>query len=210
MKFRVSHFMSNKTFKASFALLLITGFVVSITGCSLLYKKLPPAPEEKPGTALDAVLSTLSLKRHDMGITYPIEQNDPFLLHKVPLFLNSPMQINSFAEYCEAELNKEPRSLSSLVIFAADSMELKIRKNPEKVETVPCRECAGLPAPLRDAVEGIYSSLLSAQALFEESLKELTLEEKNFITKRFVELLLTKAPSTRLTRSWEKTGSTGG
>ncbi len=186
--------MHHPVFKRAFRLLLLTGFIISITGCSLFYKKLPPAPEEKPGTALDLVLSSLFLKRQDLGINWPISQNDPFLLHKVPLFLNSPMQINSFAEYCEAELNKEPRSLSSLVILAADAMELKIRKDSEKVETVPCRECAGLPEPLRDAVEAISSSLLSAQALFTESLKELTLEEKNFITKRFVELLLPKAP----------------
>ena len=137
--------MSNQTLKASFALLLLIGYIVSITGCSLFYKKLPFAPEEKPGTALDLVLSSLSLKRQDLGINRPIPQSDPFRLQKVPLFLNSPMQINSFAQYCEAELNKEPRSLSSLIILAADAMELKIRKDPEKVETVPCKECAGLP-----------------------------------------------------------------
>jgi hypothetical protein len=196
--------MHHPVFNRAFRLLLLTCVIVSITGCSLFYKKLPPAPEEKPGTALDLVLSSLFLKRQDLGIACPIQQNDPFQLHKVPLLLNSPMQINSFAEYCEAELNKAPRSLSSLIILAADSMELKIRKDSGEVETVPCRECAGLPALLQEAVEDISSSLLSAQALFAESLKELTSEERHFITKRFVELLLPKAPTTRLTRRQEQ------
>jgi hypothetical protein len=196
--------MHHPVFNRAFRLILLIGFIVLITGCSLFYKKIPPAPEEKPGTALDMVLSSLSLKRQDLGIICPIQQNDPFLLQKVPLFLNSPMQINSFSEYCEAELNKEPRSLSSLIILAADAMELKIRKDPEKVEKVPCKECAGLPEPLREAVEGIYSSLLSANALFAESLKELTPEEKHFITKRFAELLLSKGQDAQLTRRKEQ------
>jgi hypothetical protein len=196
--------MHHPVFKRSFRLLLLTGFIISITGCSLFYKKLPPGPEEKPGTALDMVLSSLSLKRQDLGITCPIQQNDPFLLHKVPLFLNSPMQINSFAEYCEADLNKEPRSLSSLIILAAAIMELRIRKDPEKVEKAPCKEYAGLPEPLREAVEDISSSLLSAQALFAESFKELTPEERHFIAKKFTELLLSKGQGAQLTRRQEQ------
>ena len=198
------YIMHNPISRAAFVLLLLTGFIVSITGCSLFYKKLPPAPEEKTRTALDMVLSSLSLKRQDLGINRPIPQSDPFLLHKVPLFLDSPMQINSFAQYCEAELNKEPRSLSSLVIFAADSMELKIRKDPEKVEKVPCKECAGLPASLRDAVEGIYSSLPRAKALFEESFKELTPEESILLQKslRNCSCLKHRVPS--LTRRQEQ------
>jgi len=196
--------MHHPVFNRAFRLILLIGFIVLITGCSLFYKKIPAAPEEKPGTALDMVLSSLSLKRQDLGITCPIQQNDPFLLQKVPLFLNSPMQINSFAEYCEAELNKEPRSLSSLIILAAAIMELRIRKDPEKVEKAPCKEYAGLPEPLREAVEDISSSLLNANALFAESFKELTPEEKHFITKRFAGLLFSKEQDVQLTRRQEQ------
>ena len=196
--------MYNQTLKAAFAFLLLTGFILSVTGCSLFHKKLSPVPKEKPATALDMLLSTLSLERQDLGINRPIAHNDPFLLHKVTLFLNSPTQINSFAGYCETALNKEPRSLSSLIAFAADVMEMKVRTDAEKMKKVPCKEFSTLPGPLRDAVEDIYSSLLSAKAVFEESLKELTPAERHFITKMFAELLLSKAPGAILTRRQEQ------
>jgi hypothetical protein len=183
-----------------FRLLLLFGFIVSITGCSIFFAKPPCVPLGQPATALDTVLSVLSLRRDDVGINCTLRQNDPFFLDKVGILLNKPLLLNSFAQYCEATLNNTPRSVSSLIVLAADAMELPIAAVALKEEAGACAECQGLPAPLKDSIENIYVSLFWARRSYARAFKGLTAAEQVFIKKRFEELLWSFSSGTTRTR----------
>jgi len=186
---------------------LIIIFIAAITGCSYFYKQpspTPPAQKVTPNTALDKVLVALSLERQDLGITRPLPQNDPFLLNKVSLFLHSPMQIHSFAEESNRRLQTAHPTLSSLIAFGADNMELTITKESSRRAPMPCTECAGLPTALREAVEGIYQAEVCAREVFEEAFSGLTLDERLFVRKRFEEFLSTGTNTNNLSRREEQ------
>ena len=173
-------------------LLICIGAVAALTACSFIYKK--------PAAAVDRVLAALQLQRHDLGMSRPLPQNDPFLLNKVGLFLRSPLQIHSFAQTIENSLGTKPCDLSSLIALAATIMEIKIERGVEAAPAARLPAIESLPAPLNQAAGIIYQALPHARALFEEAFKTLNAEEKLFVRKQLQEFLLPEAMQKKLSR----------
>jgi hypothetical protein len=199
--------MTRSIHKTDFIFLIAICVIAAFTGCSFVYKKppfAPPAPKAKPDTALDTVLSALSLERQDLGINRPLPQNDPFLMHKASLFLRSPLQIHSFAEELSHRLQTKPYALASLIVFGAYTMEIDMAKVQGNETPVPCTEHARLPALLKEAVENIYQAEVHVRAVFEEAFNGLTPEEQLLVKKRFEGFLSTGTNKTSLSRRQEQ------
>ncbi len=205
-RWSVSGLRQHTIIRSMLMLLLLFGAIISIAGCSIFYPRPPQELPKQPVPALDTVLSALSLNRDDLGLNCPLPHNDPFFFHKAGIFLHKPHLIPSFAHYFQAALNSTPHSLSSLLVFAADVMELPLTTTACEAEADgEANEWQGLPAPLNDAVASIHASLLQARRFYDGAFKKLTAEEQAFIKKHFEELLWSSSPGAPLTRREEQT-----
>jgi hypothetical protein len=175
----------------------LIGFLILLSGCESFHQRsewraLPPFHEIKEPSVLDLLLSALSLERQDLGIQRPLPTMDPFLLNKVPDFLNHPLQTISFANDCVMAFNQGEKSLSSILNLSAGLMEKEI--NRFKKEKVPIPETfKSIPAsPLRQAITILYTALVHGKKIFDEAWGNLNKEEIDF-TKREIEFLLFSA-----------------
>jgi hypothetical protein len=181
--------------RAILSALLLLGFLLFSTGCrsshppSVQTPALSSSDGKKEGSGLDILLSELKLKRRDLGIHRSLPSDDPFLLNKVPLFLNAPLQALSFANQCAEAFGHGEKSLSSLIKVSAGLLELEIdplsRQKapfPEDFSKIP-------PSPLRQAVEILYPALAQANKLFTEAFDGLSKEEAEFCRRTFESFL---------------------
>ncbi len=111
--------------------LLFTILVIPFTGCKSLHlpseqKAIRSIHEKKDLSTLDLLLEALHLEREDLGIHRPLPSKDPFLLSKVPLFLNNPLQVIPFAKECTAAFDQGQNSLSSILKTSADLLEIEV------------------------------------------------------------------------------------
>lgn len=178
---------------------LFTILFIPFAGCKFLrpsseQKEIRSVGEKKDLSSLDLLLEALSLGREDLGIHRPLPSQDPFLLSKVPLFLNNPLQIIPFAKECGAAFDQGQNSLPSILKTSADLLEIEI--NPVRNFTEEGRK-ALLPeefnkisaSPLRRATEILYPALVQAKNFFDEAFDALNKEEIIF-SKRKIESLL--------------------
>ncbi len=179
--------------KTIFSLFLI-GLLFLVSGCESFHQRsertaLLPFHEKKESSVLDLLLNALYLERQDIGIQRPLPFKDPFLLNKVPLFLNSPLQILPFANDCVTAFNQGENSISSILTISSGLMEIEI--NHYKLERVPIPEVfKRIPAsPLRQAIEVLYPALAHGKKIFDEAFNGLNREEIDF-AKREIQSLL--------------------
>ena len=81
---------------------------LSLTGCKFFSHEIEQTEghlerDRKDFSGLDLLLEALQLGREDLGIHRPLPSKDPFLLSKVPLFLDHPLQavIPTLLKYLE-------------------------------------------------------------------------------------------------------------
>ena len=170
------------------------GVALFLTGCKFFSRGIEqtashPERDRKELSALDLLLEALHLEREDLGIHRPLPSKDPFLLRKVPFFLDNPLQVVSFAKECAAAFDQGQNSLSSILKTSAGLLEVEIKN--DKWEKVPFpEEFNKIPAsPLRQAIEILYPALVQAKKVFDEAFNALSKEEINF-SKRKIESLL--------------------
>lgn len=174
--------------------ILSISFVVISVGCQFYHTTneqvmLRPIHDRKDLSALDLLLGELNLKRQDLGIYRTIPSQDSFLLNKVPLFLNSPLQTISFAADCTTAFSRGQNSLSSILKVSADLMEIEI-ENVQQDEVPLPEEFGGIPpSPLREAIEILYPALVQGKRVFERAFDGLSQEEVDFCRKRIESLL---------------------
>ena len=174
------------------------GFIIFFAGCKFFQYGPEPAAhpsrhERKGLSALDLVLDALKLERQDLGIHRPLTSEDPFLLNKVPILLNSPLQIIPFARGCSAAFDEGQHSLSSILKTSADLLEIEVEDFEKDIAPFP-EGFHKIPAsPLQQAIEILYPALVQGKRVFNEAFRDLDKEEIIF-SKRKIESLLFNGP----------------
>ncbi len=147
------------------------------------------SPSGREPSALDVLLGELHLRREDLGIHRSLPSGDPFLLHKVPLFLKSPLQVISFARESATAFRRGQKSIASVLKISAHLLEMEIGDDerekvsfPEDFEKIP-------QSPLRQAIEILYPALVQSKRVFGEAFSGLSKEEID-VSKRKIESLL--------------------
>ena len=186
-----------------FALCLLA--FISFSGCEFFHPRVEQGinlsiQNRKAFSALDMLLNELGLQRQDLGIQRSLTSHDPFLLNKVPLFLNAPLQIIPFANECITAFDQGENSLSSLLKISADLLEMEI--NHLKQEKVPPpEEFKKIPiSPLRQAISILYPALIEAKKVFDEAFDALNREEIDFLKREFMSPLFSGSKDEKLLR----------
>ena len=183
--------------------LVLIALVTSMTGC----KSFPLLPEQKPIrsthendalSALDSLLEALHLEREDLGIHRSLPSNDLFLLKKVPLFLNTPLQVIPFSKEWASDFDHGQNSLSSILETSSNLLEIELNpvsnfsgaKIGRREEVPPPKEFENIPpSPLRQAIEIVYPAMVRAKEVFDDAFDRLSKDEIDF-SKRKIESLL--------------------
>lgn len=141
-----------------------------ITGCATLSHRMMNAVRGR--TACDSVLQKAFLERRDIGIHYRTDLTDPFSLNSVSCMLSAPAQMISHAETLARELQGKSCKLSELAALAANALEVPVdTKHGATMSELPAG--ASLPAAMQEVV----GSLMAADRLFAEAVRELSPDE---------------------------------
>lgn len=189
--------------------IVITLSCTLMTGCMHYDPKKGYWKQTKFPSAFDILLESLCLERQDLGIKKALPVNDPFLLKKVPLFLQSPMKIIPFSQQCIKAFNTNSNSLTSIISNAAHILEIETdAAQPGKRSSFQYGELK--ESPLKDAVEMIYQGLEAAQGEYKKAFTALKPDEVVFVKNMIEKMILSsmgenKLPQYKVQQQIEKT-----